>query len=82
VFAALLVQLRVALPDPVIVDGLIVQDSPLGLDVLESDTAPVKPLIGVMVIVELAVWPGNALVLVGLALIWKSTTRTNIVPVV
>lgn len=75
-------QLRVALPEPVTADGLMVQVSPLGLDVLESDTTPVKPLIPVTVIVELADWPGNALALVGLALIWKSTTWTNIVGVV
>jgi hypothetical protein len=71
---ALSEQLSVALPEAVTEDGLIVHTSPLGLDVLESVTVPVKPLTGVTVMVELADWPGNALVLVGLALIWKSTT--------
>ena len=45
-------------------------------------TVPENPLTRVTVMVKLADWPGNTFMLVGLALIWKSTTWTNTVEVV
>lgn len=72
--ATLLEQMRLEVPEPVTLVELKLQARPLGLDVLKSATVPVKPFTEVTVIVELADCPGNALVLVGLALIWKSTT--------
>jgi hypothetical protein len=45
-------------------------------------TVPVKPLTGITVMVELADTAGIVVTKDGLANIWKSTTWTNIVPVV
>ena len=62
---------------------LRVQVSPLAGEIdVDNVTVPVKPLIAVTVIVELPLTPGVVLTVVGLADIWKSTTRTLIVPVV
>jgi len=55
----------------------------LGEIVKASDTEPVKPLTGETVMVEFAVaGAGLVFTVVGLANIWKSTTRTNMVDVV
>ncbi len=63
--------------------GLRVHVSPM-LGEIDADrvTVPVKPLTAVTVIVELPLTPGVVLTVVGLANIWKSTTRTDIVAVV
>ena len=80
--AVLLEQLRKAVPEPTIEAGVRLQVRPLGVDVLESATVPENPLTLVTVMVKLADWPGSTFMLVGLALIWKSTTWTNTVEVV
>ena len=49
---------------------------------VDRATVPVNPLTAVTVIVELPLTPGVVLTVVGLANIWKSTTRTNIIDVV
>ena len=52
----LLEQLRADDPEPpVIVAGVSVHVRPLGVDVWESPTVPVNPLIGVTVMLKLAV---------------------------
>jgi hypothetical protein len=45
-------------------------------------TMPVKPLTGMTLIVDVPATPGVVLTIVGLANIWKSTTWTDIAPVV
>jgi hypothetical protein len=81
--AVVLEQLRRAVPEPPTMElGVMVHVRPLGVDVLESATVPANPLTRVTVIVKLADWPGNTFMLVGLALIWKSTTWTNTIDVV
>ncbi len=70
-------------PEPLTLVVLRVQVSPLAGEIdVDNVTVPVKPLIAVTVIVELPLTPGVVLTVVGLADIWKSTTRTLIVPVV
>ncbi len=61
---------------------LRVHVSPL-LGEIEVDKVmvPAKPLAAVTVIVELPLTPGVVLTVVGLANIWKSTTRTLMLPV-
>jgi len=55
----------------------------LGEIMKPSDTDPEKPLTGETVMVEFALaGAGLVFTVVGLANIWKSTTRTNIVDVV
>ncbi len=62
---------------------LRVHVSPLTGEIdVERVTVPLKPLTAVTVIVELPLTPGVVLTVVGLANIWKSTTRTDIVAVV
>jgi len=62
---------------------LRVHVSPLTGEIdVERVTVPLKPLTAVTVIVELPLTPGVVLAVVGLANIWKSTTRTDIVAVV
>jgi len=63
--------------------GLRVQVSPL-LGEIDVDrvTTPLNRLTAVTVTVEFPLTPGVVLTVVGLADIWKSTTRTLIVPVV
>jgi len=53
----------------------------VGDALVDSAMVPVRPLSGVIVIVELALRPGVVLAVVGLATIWKSTTWTLIVGV-
>jgi hypothetical protein len=78
------VQLSRLVPDPpVIVVELSVHESPVAgeIEVVRA-TVPVKPLTGITVMVELADTAGIVVTKDGLANIWKSTTWTNIVPVV
>jgi len=68
---------------PVVLVGLTEQVSPVaGETVVVRATVPVKPLSGAIVIVDIALTPGVVFTVVGLADIWKSTTRTDIVAVV
>jgi len=68
---------------PVMLVGLTEQVSPVaGETVVVRATVPVKPLSGAIVIVDIALTPGVVFTVVGLADIWKSTTRTDIVAVV
>ena len=62
---------------------LRVHVSPLNGEIdVERVTVPLKPLTAVTVIVELPLTPGVVLTVVGLANIWKSTTRMDIMAVV
>lgn len=57
--------------------GVNVQVRPVAGDtVADSVTVPVKPLIGVTVIVEVPAAPARTVTLVGLAVIAKSATAT------
>jgi len=70
-------------PEPVMLVVLRVHVSPLDGEIdVERVTVPLKPLTAVTVIVELPLTPGVVLTVVGLANIWKSTTRTDIMAVV
>ena len=68
---------------PIMLVGLTEQVSPVaGETLVVIATVPVKPLTGATVIVDIALTPGVVFTVVGLADIWKSTTRTDIVAVV
>ena len=74
---------RLEVPEPVTLVGVKVHDrNPLGLEVSESATVPVKPLMAVMVTLKLAVWLGRTFWLDGTAVIWKSVTWTKMLAVV
>lgn len=68
-----LLQLRVEVPEPVTLVGLRVQARPAGETAAVSETVPVKPLTGAIVIVEVPVAPAFTVTLFGDAVIVKST---------
>ena len=78
------VHVSVLVPEPpVMLVGLTEQVSPVeGETVVVRATVPVKPLTRATVIVDIALTPGVVLTVVGLADIWKSTTRTDMTDVV
>ena len=78
------VHVSVLVPEPpVMLVGLTEQVSPVeGETVVVRATVPVKPLTRATVIVDIAFTPGVVLTVVGLADIWKSTTRTDMTDVV
>ena len=68
---------------PVRLVGLSVQVRPVaGEMLLVRLTVPVKPFTGMTMIDDVPATPGVVLTIVGLANIWKSTTCTNMEPVV
>lgn len=74
-------QVSVLVPEPPARPvGVIEQVSPdAGRTLVVSATASMKPLTGIIVIVELVETPGVVVVIPGLANVWKSTTCTKTV---
>lgn len=75
---------RVLVPEPpVMLGGFTEHVSPVVGEIpVVRATVPAKPFTAITVMVELPATPGVVLTMFGLANIWKSTTWTNIVPVV
>jgi hypothetical protein len=64
---------RVAVPEPVTLVGIMVALSPVGV-VRVNVTVPLNPLTAVIVIVDAPLTPGVVLTGLGLEVIWKSVT--------